>query len=501
MVWPTLQASVTVVTRSCDGACNLNVTDPFRWIRVVLLACAIGAGKGRPVSAAVLWSDPGWHDLHQTNRTLSLEGSALRPKGDSSGETLYLRFTVDPLSDGVSEMIEHYLAGWVFAEKGIENLGLGNALNAWGYSAFNAAQTGPPNEVEGEFDFLSLHSEILGDSEFDSPRIGTPRTIAARIDFIPGDIDRITVWMQPDLSAGSKESRMLPKQTTTFRANASFDEIRLRHRGGGRGWRIGSLMVATTFEDLTEPHPWQKPSFTLGWVAAILVLGGFGWWRTSRRERLLTRQRDELESSNSLERERARIARDLHDSLGAALSEISLTSSIAQTNGAPLQALRRIERLARNSVEELETIVWATDPKADTVQGFADHATRFATDFLSAAGIRTAVSMPPGRLTESMQSGVRHQAFLAFKEAIHNVVKHARAGEVRIGIENHPHRLSVTIADDGIGICPDTDARERNGDQRHGLQSIRSRLESIGGAASIESHTDRGTKVRFEIPL
>lgn len=474
----------------------------IRWIPLLLLAFALGLGMGNPVSAKVLWSVPGWHDLHQTNRILSLKGSDLSAQDDASEETLYLRFTVDPLSDGVSEMTSHYFAGCVFAEKGSETLGLGNALNAWGYSAFNADKKGSANDADGEVDFNSLNSETLGHSKFEPPRIGTPRTIAAKIQFVPGDADQITVWMDPDLSAGSDESRLLPEQTTVFRANASFDEFQLVHQGGGRGWRIGNLKVATTFKGLTERNLFQKPIFWR-WVVATLICGwgGVGWYRTSHRERLFQRERDELESRNALERERTRIARDLHDSLGAALSEISLMSSIAQTTGDPVQGLRKIESRAKDSIEELETIVWATDPKADTVHSFADHATRFATDFLASAGIKALVTIPPGILPGKMQANTRHHAFLAFKEAIHNVVKHARASEVRIGFEPSVPRLAVTIADNGRGNCPEENACGPDGSQCHGLRNIRSRLESIGGTASIESHPDCGTKVRFEIPL
>ena len=472
------------------------------WIRILILAFALWGGLGSPVSARTLWSDPGWHDLHQTNRILSLKGSELRPQDDSSQETLYLRFTVDPLSDGVSKMTWRYSAGWVFAEKGVDHLGLGNAAFAWAYSAFNTDQKGPANGADREFDFRSLRPEIPGECVFEFPHVGTPRTIAAKIQFIAGGTDLITVWMDPNLSAGSDESRMLPEQTSVFRANASFDEFRLLHQGGGRGWRIGNLKVATTFKDLTEPHPWQTSVFWR-WVATVLVcaLWGIGRYRASRREKLVKQERDELESRNALERERTRIARDLHDSLGAALSEISLMSSIAQTTGDPVQGLRKIESRAKDSIEELETIVWATDPKADTVHSFADHATRFATDFLASAGIKALVTIPPGILPGKMQANTRHHAFLAFKEAIHNVVKHARASEVRIGFEPSVPRLAVTIADNGRGNCPEENACGPDGSQCHGLRNIRSRLESIGGTASIESHPDCGTKVRFEIPL
>jgi len=421
---------------------------------------------------------------------------------DSSRRTLYLRFTVEPLSDGISEQAERYYAGWVFSEKGVQTLGLGNAFNAWGYSAFNTAEQGMGNDKAGEFDFVSINHETLGRSEFEPPRMGVRRTLAARIEYVPGEPDLITVWMEPDLKAGATEEQMLEAQTTHFRANASFDTILLTHQGGGPGWRIGDLMVATRFKDLTERRFWQRPGFLWWSVVGILsALGGWGWRRATLRERSLIRQRDELESRNALEAERTRIARDLHDSLGATLSEISLLSSIAQCSPQPTRELSKIEQRARESVEALEDIIWASNPQDDTVRSFVDHTSRFATEFLTTAGIRITVSAPPTIQAGQMQAAVRHNAFMAFKEAIHNIVKHARATEVQVTFARQSDHLDVTIADNGLGTCPPENACGPDNFQGHGLRNMRSRMASIGGSATVDGRPEHGTQVRFKIPL
>lgn len=384
----------------------------------------------------------------------------------------------------------------------MQTLGLGNGLNAWGYSAFNTAERGMGNDKADEFDFVSINHETLGKSQFEPPRMGVRRTLAARIEYVPGEPDLITVWMEPDLKAGATEEQMLEAQTTHFRANASFDTILLTHQGGGPGWRIGDLMVATRFKDLTERRFWQRPGFLWWSVVGILsALGGWGWRRATLRERSLIRQRDELESRNALEAERTRIARDLHDSLGATLSEISLLSSIAQCSPQPTRELSKIEQRARESVEALEDIIWASNPQDDTVRSFVDHTSRFATEFLTTAGIRITVSAPPTIQAGQMQAAVRHNAFMAFKEAIHNIVKHARATEVQVTFARQSDHLDVTIADNGLGTCPPENACGPDNFQGHGLRNMRSRMASIGGSATVDGRPEHGTQVRFKIPL
>lgn len=438
---------------------------------------------------------------------LSFAGSGLEPQDDSSSRTLYLRFSVDPESDGLSDFAARYEAGWVFLENGKEHLGLGNAMQAWGYSAFNAVQPDTKHHGKGEVDFNSEHPETAGPNSFELPRMGVRRTFIARIDFLPGQDDRITVWTHPDLKAGLSEADMPESLTTRFRANASFDGFALVHRGGGTGWRIGDLAVATAFEDLTTPRFWQKPGF-FGWMAlgiAVLV-GSAGWRRAVMTGRNLRRQREQVEAAHVLERERSRIARDLHDSLGATLSEISLLSSITESQAPPSIApnLGRIQRRTHEAVEALEAIVWATDPKADTVGGFVDHALGFANDFLTAAGIRVNLSKTPATVagsTTTMAAHLRHNAFLAFKEAVNNVVKHARAREVRIVFDHWGHQLVVEVSDDGRGDCRPIETLENDDSTGHGLRNMKARLESIGGSMRLESHPGQGTRIRFEIPL
>ena len=469
------------------------------WIQF-LIGCLLGIAGAVPLQAGILWSDGDWHLLCNTNQVLPIPVSALPGPSDLSKSTLFFRFTIVPLSDFFTEQTGNYEAGLIFSDKGNLHLGIGNAWNAWGYSAFNAVETGFGNAKEGEFDLNSKLPEVTKLSVFEPPRFGVQRTIVVRVQFIPGENDQITVWLDPDLSAGSDELQMTLNQTTTFRADASFDQILLSHRGGGNGWRIGNLAIATQFEDLNDAYLWQKTWFiALGVAVVSALIGSLGWFNVRRRMLLL--QQNALLEQNALEAERKRIARDLHDDLGSTLSEISMLCSIAQSSKNPSAELGKIESRALRSVEALEEIVWSIDPKADSVHSFVGHTSQFAEEFLYSARIRLELIKPSVVMDGTLQAGVRHNLYLAFKETLNNVHKHSKADQVQLRFDLTPEHFSLHVSDNGQGICPSLVNADTGNSQSHGLRNMRARLESVGGLVCIDSQPNRGTTICLQVPI
>ena len=471
------------------------------WIQF-LIGCLLGIAGAVPLQAAILWSDRDWHLLCNTNQVLPIPVGALPGPGDLSKSTLFFRFTVEPISDLFTEQTINYEAGLIFSDQGKLHLGIGNAWYAWGYSAFNAGETGFGNANKGEFDLHSELPEVSNQSSFEPPRFGVQRTFVVRVQFIPGENDQITVWLDPDLSAGSDELRMTLNQTTTFRADASFDQFLLSHRGGGNGWRIGNLAIATQFEDLTDAYLGKKPWFiALVLAAASVLIGGLGWFSIKRRKLRLQREHSVLVKKKTLEEERKRIARDLHDDLGSTLSEISMLCSIAQSSKNPSLELGKIISRAHRSVESLEEIVWSVDPKADSVRSFVEHTSQFAEEFLHSANIRFDLIKPSVMIDGTLPGGIRHNLFLAFKESLNNVHKHAQAEQVHIRFYLTPKHLSLEVSDNGQGYCPSlVDAVSRNS-QSHGLSNMRIRLESVDGLVCVDSQPNRGTTICFQVPI
>src|ERR1051326_3785015 len=199
--------------------------------------------------AVVLWSDFGATLVHETGPGVDILGGTVK-RDDSSSDTLYFKFHVDPLSDVTTE---EYLAAFQLFEGDEGRLAVGNSLKAWGYSAFNTAEKGESNNIFGDFDLHSSHPElvILGNFRtYELPRRGIERTIVFKVQYVPGGDDRITVWLNPDLAIGATEESQTNSLTTRFKANASFNEIRLRHEGGGGGWTFSDMAIATSFSDL-----------------------------------------------------------------------------------------------------------------------------------------------------------------------------------------------------------------------------------------------------------
>jgi ligand-binding sensor domain-containing protein/signal transduction histidine kinase len=220
----------------------------YRRLVFGLIAVAM-LGWAASSQAVLLWSDLGATQVHDNGPGTDILGGGLR-ENDLSTNTLYFKFHVDPLSDFSTKI---YFAGFQLFEGGHERLAVGNALNAWAYGAFN---TGKTNEA-GDYgiDLNSANPAPSGIGTFHTYELvnsGIERTIVFKVQYQPGGDDLVTVWLDPDLRPGATEDSQSPKLTTRFVANASFDQIHLRHNGGGDGWIFSEMAVATSFSDFVD---------------------------------------------------------------------------------------------------------------------------------------------------------------------------------------------------------------------------------------------------------
>lgn len=247
------------------------------------------------------------------------------------------------------------------------------------------------------------------------------------------------------------------------------------------------------------PFFWQTWWFRLGLIVAFTAgLIALVYYISLRR---LHQKLFRLEQESAVQKDRARIAKDLHDDLGANLSQIAMLSELAQTDlEKPAQAhghIDQIFRTARLLTRSLDEIVWAVNPRNDTLDGFVVHICQFAPEFLRTAGIRPRLDMPLDLPPVKLAPNVRHQLYLAFKEALHNVVKHAGATEVWLRLEIKGHTLVLIVEDNGRGF--ETDTLSQNG--ADGLMNLRHRMEDIGGKFEQQSEPARGTRVAFMAPM
>ncbi len=260
---------------------------------------------------------------------------------------------------------------------------------------------------------------------------------------------------------------------------------------------------------LSKPSWWTLPRLLMavGMLVCALVLSVL--WITQlhrqveeRTAELVTQihSRQRVENQRAMEQERARIAQDLHDELGSGITEISMLATVAGSASAPGNGqgghLEEIDDRARRMVTALDEIVWAMNPKHDSLMSLVSYSCLYADRLLKLANIacqlKGAVDLPD----RSVSSVHRHEFFLAFKEAITNVIRHSGATEVRLGFRLIGNRLRLSIADNGHGLAGDTGPRSGNG-----LVNLRVRLGKMGGRFEIASQRGRGTTVRFYVPL
>lgn len=249
----------------------------------------------------------------------------------------------------------------------------------------------------------------------------------------------------------------------------------------------------------------QTPFWRTGWFLSLVALTAVGIITGSVHflsTQKLKRQVERLKQQEALERERSRIAQDIHDQLGANLTQVTLLGEMLEgdkEDPAEVEThARQIIKTARETVRSLDEIVWAVNPTNDTLEGLMTYLFKQAQDFLNVAGLRYRLEVPTQLPASTIPPDVRHNIYMAFKEAITNVVRHAQATSVVLRLALQSDRFRLEIEDDGKGL---TDFDEKAARLRNGLSGMRKRMAAIGGRFSMSPAPQRGVLVQFEAPL
>lgn len=249
-----------------------------------------------------------------------------------------------------------------------------------------------------------------------------------------------------------------------------------------------------------QPHYWQTWWFWGLVIAAVLTTVGGTVGGLVRRAS--SRRVERLEQQHELEKERARIARDIHDDLGSSLTRISMLSELAEADKSNPEEVehhvRKIAASARETVRSLDEIVWAISPENDTWNSLMEYLSEYANEFFAETGVRCRLDVPMDPPKISLPSEYRHSLFLVLKEALHNCLKHASAREVRIRVSETASAVAIVIEDDGCGFDLQAIEPARGG---NGLKNMRERIGSLDGKFAIESRSGQGTKLTITVPV
>jgi signal transduction histidine kinase/ligand-binding sensor domain-containing protein len=246
------------------------------------------------------------------------------------------------------------------------------------------------------------------------------------------------------------------------------------------------------------PHFWQAPWFlSLGAFGLLALVGGAGRLVGKRKHQ---RRLKHVEQERALERERTRIAQDLHDDLGSSLTRISLLSDLTRAdkdNPALVEThANKISQSAGQTVRALEEIVWALRPGSDSLQSLVEYIAHFANEMFEGDIARCRLDLPHDLPSRPLPPEMRHNIFLVVKEALTNALKHASAKEVRVQAKASGSWLEILVQDDGRGFEAQPSPAKN---QRHGLSNMRRRAEAMGGTLVVDSRPGEGTTVALRV--
>ena len=315
--------------------------------------------------------------------------------------------------------------------------------------------------------------------QFSAPTFATPENVQFRYQ-LEGYDDG---WVEAGTQRLARYPRLSPGPYV-FRVIASSTE---------GVWPPTGARLSVVVAPFSWQTWWFRSAALAGFTLIIVAIVRYIFFRRLHRRLLL------LEAQAALHKERARIAKDIHDDLGANLTQIALLGELARQDQAePGKAAARMETIsgtARQAIKALDEIVWAVNPRNDTLAHLIDYAGQFALDYLRLAGIRCRLDLPEQTPARELSTDVRHNLFLVIKESLHNIVKHARATEVWLRATVTDQALEIRIEDNGQGF--DKAPEDALSD---GLRNMRQRLVDVGGDCRVESRPGAGTKVIAWVP-
>lgn len=268
--------------------------------------------------------------------------------------------------------------------------------------------------------------------------------------------------------------------------------LRVMARNSAGQWTAGDATLAFT----VVPAWWERSYIRV--LAAVLIAGLIAWLARTFAQRRLQAKLRQLEQDHALEKERTRIARDLHDDLGGSLTALSLQAD-RLVSAAPPELSPELSSLAsrtRRLATELSGIVWTMSASNSSLDRLATFLRRYSERLFRNTAVSCAVSGVKELPAAHLAPGPQYQLLAAAKEALNNILKHARATEARIELHYADGVFQMRITDNGVGVVPGIAIKSGG----NGLQNMRARLEEIGGSCEFTSTPGNGSQILLRFP-
>ena len=238
---------------------------------------------------------------------------------------------------------------------------------------------------------------------------------------------------------------------------------------------------------------WQTIWFIL---LSVLAIGLIVWlFIRSYYIKKAYQQKVELEKQIALQHERTRIATDMHDDLGSGLTKITYLSQMALNKENATEDLTAIKKTSTELVENMSEIIWAMKEENNSLEDLVYYIKAFALEYCASNNLNCTIHLPEHLYPRIVAGQNRRHIYLAVKEALHNVVKHANAKNVVLAA-SFTNQWILSIKDDGIGFNQPITEKHIGG---NGLKNIYKRIEAVRG--SVEIKNNKGTELIFYIPL
>jgi two-component sensor histidine kinase len=263
----------------------------------------------------------------------------------------------------------------------------------------------------------------------------------------------------------------------------------------GEGSRWQGKQVRITSMPPIKPNVvtfWQSGWFRILMFSSCGLLAGLCLW-------LFAKLAVHSQAQQVVRRERARIARDIHDDLSAGLTQLVLFGEVAQSElpegSEPRRQVAKVCEKARNLSRAMNEIIWMVNSQRDTFHDFTSYICKYAEEFVEATPMCCRFDVQEEMPDLPCHLGVRRNLFLGVKEALNNAVRHSGASEVTLRIGWRDQRIIVSVEDNGKGFDPASGARQGNG-----LSNMTTRAAEAGGVCRIMSQPGAGSRVEFAVP-
>jgi signal transduction histidine kinase len=416
------------------------------------------------------------------------------------------------------EAEEHYvsptngLGSWIWEEKTLDN----QTCQLW--TTFEIPKPGPVTKArlvmtaDNEFTLYLDGRELGRGAEwrelfvFDVTQLLTPGRHVLAVNCYNGSFFAGMLFgLRVDLADGrsvevksDKSWRVVPEGASRWENRTEADPVWpaatvIAPLGGSPWWTAPTAVNMMPSLQPIKVFFWQTGWFqiTLLSVCGVVILISF---------RLMAQLALHRKERWFLQRERGRIAREIHDDIGSRMTQLVLHGEVAQSGlaaGSELQVqLVQICEEARGLLSTMDEILWAVNPRRDTLRDFAAYVCKYAQEFLAPTKIQCLFEVGPEMSAAAFDLPLRRSLLMAIKEALNNAAKHSGATELRLGIHWQSQRLVVAVQDNGKGFDMGVVKSGRNG-----LANMAQRLDELGGCCLITSQPDRGCRVEFSVPL